>query len=241
MTCQPKARNLAPGSSIGVVAGEPACLRPAELGQPVVVEDRREVVEPVAGGHEGRLPDLPLLDLAVAEHDPGVEGVAAHLRPQRHPRARREPLAERAGRHLQPRQGVHVRVALQPRVRRVEGVELLDREVAAHGEHGVERDRGVPLAEDEAVPLRPFGVGRDRRSSGRSRARRGCRSPRAGRRGARLPRGGSPARSACAPRRSCGADRRGRVGFRLRSWTYLLDYGNAVTIAPSTWAASPEM
>jgi hypothetical protein len=53
---------------------------------------------------------------------------------------------------------MHVRVPLQPRVRRVEGVELGNREEATHREHGVERDRGVSLAEDEAIPLRPVGV-----------------------------------------------------------------------------------
>ena len=34
--------------------------------------------------------------------------------------------------------------------------------VAAQGQDGVERDRGVPLAEDEAVPLRPVRPRRDR-------------------------------------------------------------------------------
>src|SRR4051812_45489187 len=53
---------------------------------------------------------------------------------------------------------MHIRVPLQSGMRRIKRVELRDREVASHREHGIERDRGVPLAENEAVPLRPIGV-----------------------------------------------------------------------------------
>ena len=80
------------------------------------------------------------------------------MAPEGHADAGGEPLAERAGRHLQPRQRVHVGVALQAGVGGVERLQLVDREVAAHGENGVEGDRGVPLAEDEAIPLRPIGL-----------------------------------------------------------------------------------
>jgi catechol 2,3-dioxygenase-like lactoylglutathione lyase family enzyme len=64
-------------------------------------------------------------------------------------------IRQRAGAHLQARQHRHVRVPLEARVDRVEGVELVDREVAAQGQHGVQGDAGMALGEDEAVALGP--------------------------------------------------------------------------------------
>src|SRR5579883_1521628 len=49
---------------------------PAILLKAVVVQNRGQVIQAVALGHEGRFPDLPFLDLSVAEHDPGVEILA---------------------------------------------------------------------------------------------------------------------------------------------------------------------
>ncbi len=44
-------------------------------------------------------------------------------------------------------------MALEPGVDLVEGIELLDRKVSAQGKHGVERNRRVPLAEDQAISI----------------------------------------------------------------------------------------
>src|SRR5205085_1564814 len=55
-------------------------------------------------------------------------------------------------------QRLHVGMALQARVDLVERLELLDGEVAALGQHGVEGDGGVTFGEDEAVALGPVGA-----------------------------------------------------------------------------------
>ena len=93
--------------------------------------------------------------------------------------------------------------------RRVERVQLRDREIAAHGEHGVESDRGVPLAEDEAVSLRPIRMGGIDVQRPESRARPGCRSPRADRRRDRLRRGESISRIRPRVRALNSSERRG--------------------------------
>ncbi len=94
---------------------------PAVLLELVVVDDRDEVVEAVAGRRHGRLPDLALLALAVAEHDVGPAGASRQARAEGHAHPGRDAHAERAGRHVEAGQAGHVRVALEARVRRVEG------------------------------------------------------------------------------------------------------------------------
>src|SRR4051812_34678000 len=44
--------------------------RPAELRQPVIVEDCGQIVELKARCRKTRLPNLPLLNFPVAKHDP---------------------------------------------------------------------------------------------------------------------------------------------------------------------------
>src|SRR5207253_3350524 len=75
--------------------------QPAELLQRVEVEDRGQVVELVAFGDERRLPDLPLLDLPVAEDAEGVEVHLLQLGSERESNADRQPLPERAGRGVE--------------------------------------------------------------------------------------------------------------------------------------------
>ena len=54
--------------------------------------------------------------------------------------------------------GVDLAVPLEAALQLSEGHQLLDGEVAALGEDGVEDRRGVALAEDEAVAVRPVGA-----------------------------------------------------------------------------------
>src|SRR5579884_3771296 len=46
-------------------------------------------------------------------------------------------------------------MALQSRIDLVEGIKLLDGEVAAQGEHGVQSDRRMAFGENKAIPIRP--------------------------------------------------------------------------------------
>ena len=131
---------------------------PAELLELVVVDDGDEVVGVVAGRDVGRLPDLALLALAVAEQHLGQEVLAQLPGTKRHAQARGEPHAQRAGRDVDARQLVHVGMTLQPRALLVEGVHLLELEVAGQRHGRVLAQGGVALGEDEAVTIGPVGL-----------------------------------------------------------------------------------
>ncbi len=143
------ARDLRWEASVGAVA------RPAVLLQLVVVDDRDQVVEAVAGRRHGGLPDLALLALAVAEHHVRPHVEAAEARPEGHPHGGRDAHAERPAGHVEPGQAGHVGVALEARAGRVERLQLLDREVAAQRHRRVEPDGGMALREHEPVAIGP--------------------------------------------------------------------------------------
>src|SRR5512142_3130994 len=123
--------------------------RPAVLLHPVSIHARREVAEPVLRGDGDALPDLSLLELAVAEEDVRLRVEPAPSSAECDPDAERESLTERACRRVEPGQTRHVGMPLEAASRGVERRELLDREVAAQRHDRVERDRGVALREDE--------------------------------------------------------------------------------------------
>src|SRR3990172_4209057 len=104
----------------------------------VAVDDRREVGEAVVRRRHRRLPALALIQLAVAEE--AVDAVVAPVEPRRQALADRggKPLAERAARHLDAGDGPGLAVALQAAVQLAERKQLLEGEVAALGEEGVE-------------------------------------------------------------------------------------------------------
>ena len=79
----------------------------------------------------------------------------------RHADAVREPLAERPRRRLDPRRQEVLGMPRRDRAPLAEALELLHRQVVAgQVERRVLEDAGVPGREDEAVAVRPFGVGR---------------------------------------------------------------------------------
>ena len=83
----------------------PADHRLAALAEPVDVDDRGEVVERVVRGVLERLPDRALGHLAVAAEHPHAVGQPVEvLAGDRHPDADRQPLAERAGGDVHPRE-----------------------------------------------------------------------------------------------------------------------------------------
>ena len=109
---------------------------------------------------QGGLPDLALLQLAVAqEHEDAHLVALVEPRPERHADTGREPLAEGARRHVDPG-GVDVGMTLQDGADLVVGGERIGREVAALHERDVVDHRGVALGEDEAVAVLPLRVRR---------------------------------------------------------------------------------
>src|ERR687891_587901 len=128
----------------------------------VVVHDHGEVVEravglPKLGRRHRGLPHLALLELAVAENAVDTRRRSGHPQAQRHAAGDRQPLAERARRRLDPRQGNPVGVALERAAELAQRDELLLGEVAASGHDGVERGDGVALGEHDAVAIGPVG------------------------------------------------------------------------------------
>ena len=134
------------------VRGEiPAVHRLAPLAEPVHVDDRREVVELVERGVLRGLPHRALGHLAVpADHPRAERQLVQPLAGERHPDPDREPLAERAGRDVDPRQH-GCRVPLEARAELAVGAELLLGERARRAEEAVDERRGVALREDEPV------------------------------------------------------------------------------------------
>ena len=88
----------------------------------------------------------------------GGLGEAVEAQRQRDPKAHRQALTERAGRDLDPRGAVHVRVTLEVSADLTQPHQVLAREVAGVRQRRVLNRRRVTLAEHEAVALRPVGV-----------------------------------------------------------------------------------
>ena len=140
------------GRAGGVGVQVPAQLGGAALAEPVDVDDRDQVGQLVVRGLVQGLPDRALGHLAVAAQDPDPVGQLVQvLAGQRHAHAVGQPLAQRAGGHVDP--GQHRgRVAFQPGAEPpVPGHQLL---VGDHPDRLVDRvqqGRGVPLGEDQMV------------------------------------------------------------------------------------------
>src|SRR5262245_1187431 len=125
----------------------------------VAVDDADEALQVEMSGRHRRFPDLALGQFAVAQH--AVDAIAAllHARGQRHAHADREPMAERTRAEIDSGNLLHVRMiaerTAEPRV----VVEQLRIEIAEVGENRIEPDGRVALAQDEAVAVRPLGIG----------------------------------------------------------------------------------
>ena len=147
--------------AVGVGGEVPAVHRLAALAEPVDVDDRRQVVELVERGVLGRLPHRALGHLAVAADDPDAEREPVEaLAGERHADADRQPLAERAGGDVDPRQH---RASGAPRAASRTG----DRSAAPLRRARRRRGRGRRRAARH---------GPSRRRAGRSRGCAGCRS-----------------------------------------------------------------
>ena len=100
-----------------------------------------QVVQRVALGDMRALPDDALVALAVAHHDEGREVPArASLAPSAMPTPAAKPRPSEPLDMSSPGSAVHVRVALQPGVDRIESGDLVQREVTAQRHHDVQGD-----------------------------------------------------------------------------------------------------
>ena len=120
-----------------------------------MIEDHDQVVESIPVGDVGTLPDDPFVALAVPDHGVGGEAGSRRLCSHGNADRTREAEAERSRRHIDAGKSGHVGMPLEARVDGVEGLELLNREVAAQCQDRVEGDRAVALGEHEAVPVGP--------------------------------------------------------------------------------------
>ena len=144
--------------AVGVGVEIPAVHRLAALAEPVHVDDRDQVVEPVESGVLEGLPHRALGHLAVAAEAPDPIGKPVELLArQRHADREGQALAERAGGDVDPRDR-RGRVALQPRAEGAEGEQLLVGDRAGRLVHRVEQRRGVALREDQVVVGRVVGL-----------------------------------------------------------------------------------
>jgi hypothetical protein len=123
--------------------------------QIVLIDHGAEVGGLVVRGAHRRLPDLPLLDLAVTED--GIDAGRLLLVPQRqrHAVGDRQALSQGAGGGLDARATAGVGVALQDAADLAQPVEIALGDIAAVLEDRVERRRGVPLGQYQAVAARP--------------------------------------------------------------------------------------
>ena len=121
----------------------------------VAVDDRDQVARPPVGRRHGRLPDLPLVQLPVAEQDVDVVVVAGKRRRERHPQPGRERVAERPRAEVDAWDAAHVGVVSEGAAEAGVPVEVARREVVEAGEQRVERDGRVALSEQEPVATGP--------------------------------------------------------------------------------------
>lgn len=144
--------------SASVPAGKAGVVREAVVLDVVVVHDGGEVVDLVVGGGRRGLPGLPLVAVAVAEQAVHVVAATVHAPGEGLAQAEGEAHPQGPRRHLHAgRYPYHV-VPLQAAAQLAEGQQFIGGEVAGLGQHSVHRRRGVPLAHDEAVAVRPGGV-----------------------------------------------------------------------------------
>ena len=178
----------------------------------VAVDDHGDLAEPAVRGRLERLPELTLLELAVAGEHVDPTRAPEHAIGEHETACLRDAHAERAGAGHDLRRCCHVGVAGQA----VEAAELVDQvevEPAEGGQHRVQPGRVVALRREVAVAVAEHlevepgdDVDRAEASSrdGRSRRARSCTARSGGRRRRRR----RPARPGRRRARQCGRSRR---------------------------------
>ena len=167
---RPGCASRRPGSAPGHVLGEGDGGRPVD-GDPIVVVQHRQLAQPQVPGQRRRLGRHPLHHVPVAAEHPGP--VVDHLLPgpvvagrqqplgDREPDPVADPLPQRPGGHLHPRRVPVLGMAGGERAPLALLLEVADPErVAGEVQHRVLQHRGVPVGQDEPVPVEPLRVGR---------------------------------------------------------------------------------
>jgi hypothetical protein len=125
--------------------------RPA-LSEPVQVQHGHEAVHLVERGGFHRLPHAALRHLGVAEQHEDASGRTVEAHRERLAEPDGEPLAERPGGHVDPRQlGHRSRMSLHRGAEPAERHQLLFRDRSDRLQRRVEGRRGVALRHDEPV------------------------------------------------------------------------------------------
>ena len=138
---------------------DPDVLDEAVELDPVVIHDGHDVVELVGTAEHGRFPDLAFLNFAVAQHHVGARRALVQPRGEPHADGQRQSLAQRSGGGFERRQEAHIRMALVNRTELAQRVELVLGTIAAFRHHRVQDRAAVPFGKNEAVAIRPLGVG----------------------------------------------------------------------------------
>ena len=126
----------------------------------VVVHDGHHVIQLMERAGHGRFPDLPFLDLAVAQHHVGARRPPSRRAASPIPSASDRPSpsepVEASSDGMKRMSGM----ALVNRAELAQGVQLVERGIGIAGlrHHGVEHRRGVSLGKNEAVAIRQGGI-----------------------------------------------------------------------------------
>ena len=118
----------------------------------VAVDDHGDLVQPAVGGRLQRLPELPLLELAVAGEHVDAAGAAEHAIGEHEPARLRDAHPERAGARHDLGRRRHVRMpgqAVQP----PQLVDQVEVEPPERREHGVQAGHVVALGREVAVAV----------------------------------------------------------------------------------------
>jgi len=126
----------------------------------VVVHDHREVLQLVIAREHGGFPVLSFFNLAIADHDEGVEVFLVEPGRERHADADGDSLSQRAGIGFEHGKKPFIRMALERRAEFAQSGEDGVVNVSGVGKNGVKRGTAVTLGQDEAVAVRPLRVGR---------------------------------------------------------------------------------
>src|SRR5216683_4275592 len=99
-------------------------------------------------------PDRPFVDLAVAHQHIDLAVPSGHPRGQCHTEADGKPVAESSRAGFDPRNH-RFRMSAEKRIEMAKAIEFLEGEEAPIGQHGVERQTAMALAQDEAIMFPP--------------------------------------------------------------------------------------
>ena len=124
----------------------------------VVIHKYSQVVQSVVAGGHGRLPDLSLLDLPVAQRGIHTVVLLVYFSCKRHADSRGKSLSQGSGRHIHTRDLGHLHMSGQIAVYISKCLQILHREISLQRQCGVHGGRTVSFGQHEPVPIRIFWI-----------------------------------------------------------------------------------